>query len=433
MLGDILILNAAAILSFTIHTDWNYFFVNSTLQISALLLFSLLTIFLFNFYGLYNTANRRLNDIISAVFISLVLLSLGVAVISYIIPSYIFPRRVLFSFVLMYGFAVTLWRWVLLLIERRIIPKKKVIIVADFQKAIVLQKKLNGDHDFLGVIAEQKQHQGYLPILGEYGEAKRIFAKYRPDVVLLSGCVSEGIKSKIVLYCLEYSCNLYVVPNLYEIMIAQASLDQLQDTPVFQIRLSGNSVKEQAKRVLDCIVAVAILFVTLPISLLSIIAIKLTSSGPVFYVQERIGRHNKPFMLYKFRTMVNNAESATGPVLSSKNDARVTKVGRFLRATRIDELPQLINVLKGDMSIVGPRPERPVFVEQFNEKVPGYSYRHVINTGITGLAQISGRYSTSPEDKLRYDLLYAKEASPLLDVQIMMQTLKVILMRDKAS
>ena len=141
-------------------------------------------------------------------------------------------------------------------------------------------------------------------------------------------------------------------------------------------------------------------------------AIKLTSPGPVFYTQKRVGRNNKVFQLYKFRTMINNAEARTGPVLSSEKDGRVTKVGRILRMTRIDEIPQLINVLKGDMSIVGPRPERPVFVEKYCKELPDYAYRHMINTGITGLAQVSGKYSTSPQDKLRYDLLYAKAATP---------------------
>ncbi|NLZ92642.1 MAG: sugar transferase [Firmicutes bacterium] len=433
MLGDVLILNASVALALTIRQDWIYFMANNELHIAALILFSVITLYFFNFYGLYNTANKDWTDILSAVFASLIFLSLTVAVISYIIPSYIFPRRVLFTFVCLYGPTVALWRWVLLLIERRITPAKKVIIVANEEDIAPLVNKLNGNYIFLGVISEQRKHEAAYPNLGTFDEAAEVFKSYLPDVVLISGNVREEVKSNIVLLGLTFRCVFYVVPNLYEIMIGRSALDQFQDTPVLQVQFNRNRGAELLKRIIDCIVAIFILIITLPITLLATLAIKLTSPGPIFYTQERVGRRNKRFMLYKFRTMIKNAEATTGPVLSNRHDSRVTKVGRILRATRIDELPQLINVLKGDMSIVGPRPERPVFVERYKKEIPGYTYRHVINAGITGLAQVSGKYSTSPQDKLRYDLLYAKGASPLFDLRIMLQTIKVMLLKDKAS
>ncbi|MCR3921542.1 MAG: sugar transferase, partial [Firmicutes bacterium] len=433
LLGDILILNAAVALSFTIRSDWRYFFRNMELHIGVLFVLSILAVLFFNFYGLYNTANKDWTDIISAVTVSMFFLSLAIIVTNYVIPSYIFPRRVLFTFVLLYGPTVALWRWILLVVERRVTPDKKVIIVAMSDEIDTLISKLNGDHNLVGVVTDKKQKNTSYPLLGTFADVEDIFSLFAPEVVLITGSVEEEVKSRVVLLGLQHSCILYVVPNLYEIMIAQSALDQFQDTPVFQIRLNKHPGREQFKRVLDCLVAVTILIITLPVTLLAAFAIKLTSRGPIFYAQERVGRRNKSFMLHKFRTMVTNAESATGPVMSSRNDIRVTKVGRFLRATRIDELPQLFNVLKGEMSIVGPRPERPIFVERYNKEVPGYTYRHVMNAGITGLAQVSGKYSTSPQDKLRYDLLYAKGASPLFDLRIMLQTVKVILLRDKAS
>jgi len=433
MFGDVLILNAAVALAFTLRRDWIYFLANTELHIAALIAFSLLTIFIFNFYGLYNTANKDWTDILSAVFISLVFFSFGVAAITYVIPSYIFPRRVLFTFELIYGPAVALWRCLLLMIEHRLTPAQKVIIAAKPEEIPTLAGKLNGHHILLGVITEQNFREAAYPNLGTYTEAEEILTACRPDIVLISGNLPEEIKSKIALLGLTFPCTLYIVPNLYEIMVGQSALDQFQDTPVYQIRLNHHPGRAQIKRVIDCLVAVVILILTLPITLLAAAAIKLTSPGPVFYVQERVGRNHRRFMLYKFRTMVHNAEAATGPVLAKRNDSRITKVGRFLRATRIDELPQLLNVLKGDMSIVGPRPERPVFVERYQKEVPGYTYRHTIDAGITGLAQVAGKYSTSPEDKLRYDLLYAKGCSPLFDLRIMLQTLKVILLKDKAS
>ncbi|NLZ38098.1 MAG: sugar transferase [Firmicutes bacterium] len=433
MLGDVLILNASVALALTIRQDWVYFIANRDLHIMALIFFSIITLFFFNFYGLYSTVNKDWTDIIAAVFASLIFLSLAVAAFSYVIPNYVFPRRVLFTFICLFGPSVALWRWILLLIERRITPAKRVIIVATEGEIPSLVDKLNGKHIFLGAISEQQKHNAAYPNLGTFTEAEEIFKTYAPDIVLISGSLPEEIKSNIVLLGLTFPCTLYVVPNIYEIMVGQSTIDQFQDTPVLQIRFNHKPETEIIKRMLDCLVAIFVLIITLPITLLAALAIKLTSPGPVFYTQERVGRQNKRFMLYKFRTMVHNAEAATGPVLSSENDKRVTKVGRILRATRIDELPQLINVLKGDMSIVGPRPERPVFVERYKKEVPGYAYRHVIDAGITGLAQVSGKYSTSPEDKLRYDLLYAKGASPLFDLRIMLQTIKVVFSRDKAS
>ena len=139
------------------------------------------------------------------------------------------------------------------------------------------------------------------------------------------------------------------------------------------------------------------------------------------------------FKLLKFRTMVQDAERDTGPVLTWEGDPRITKVGRILRRMRLDELPQLINVLRGDMSFVGPRPERPFFVDQFSDRIPDYRYRLQVKPGITGLAQIEGRYSTNPEDKLKYDLYYMRSFSFVLDLQIMLRTLKVALTPDRAN
>lgn len=184
---------------------------------------------------------------------------------------------------------------------------------------------------------------------------------------------------------------------------------------------------------MDIVISLAALIITAPFNILISIAIKLDSPGPVLYLQKRLSLQGKPFYLYKFRTMVVNAEQDSGPVLATENDPRVTRVGYFLRSTRIDEIPQLFNVLKGDMSIVGPRPERPFFVNELIKETPEYIYRMNVKSGITGLAQIAGKYSTSPENKLKYDLLYTKSYSLSQDLAILLQTVKVILMKDRAS
>jgi exopolysaccharide biosynthesis polyprenyl glycosylphosphotransferase len=178
-------------------------------------------------------------------------------------------------------------------------------------------------------------------------------------------------------------------------------------------------------------IALAGAVLTLPIMLLVAVAVRLSSTGPILFRQTRVGRNNAPFTLYKFRSMRQDAEEATGAVWAIENDPRVTPVGRWLRLLRLDELPQFFNVLRGEMSIVGPRPERPEFVKMLTEKIPFYRQRHCVKPGITGLAQISHKYSDSLEDtitKLEYDLYYIKNLSPALDAYIIFHTMKVMLL-----
>jgi exopolysaccharide biosynthesis polyprenyl glycosylphosphotransferase len=185
------------------------------------------------------------------------------------------------------------------------------------------------------------------------------------------------------------------------------------------------------KGIIDIVVSIVGMLLSLPIALITAIAIKLDSPGPILYSQERIGQNEVPFTLYKFRSMTADAESMSGPQWAGKDDPRVTRVGRILRKLRIDELPQIINVLKGDMSFVGPRPEREFFVSKLKDTIPYYSLRFTIKPGITGWAQISYPYGDSEEDaveKLQYDLYYTKYMSPVFDLQILFETVKVVLL-----
>lgn len=157
------------------------------------------------------------------------------------------------------------------------------------------------------------------------------------------------------------------------------------------------------------------------------LTIWLDDRGPIFYRQVRVGKNGKEFKVWKFRTMVADAERATGPVWAREHDPRVTRVGRILRRFRIDELPQVINILGGEMSLVGPRPERPELVDRFSEQLPGFTRRHRVRPGFAGLAQVKGRYSTSPRNKLRYDTLYVKKMGPWLDIKLLFLALVVVL------
>jgi sugar transferase (PEP-CTERM system associated) len=186
------------------------------------------------------------------------------------------------------------------------------------------------------------------------------------------------------------------------------------------------------KRILSILLSVVLLILASPVILLAAIMIKLDSKGPVFYKQKRVGRNGRVFKLVKFRSMRQDAEKETGAVWSGPNDRRVTRVGRFLRRTRIDELPQIYNVLRGDMDMVGPRPERPVFVDQLSKEIPYYPLRHVVKPGISGWAQVNYGYASKLEhtvEKLQYDLFYIKNLSMALDVMIILETIKTVLVR----
>jgi exopolysaccharide biosynthesis polyprenyl glycosylphosphotransferase len=185
------------------------------------------------------------------------------------------------------------------------------------------------------------------------------------------------------------------------------------------------------KRALDIVVSSLGLLLAAPVALITAIAIKLDSSGPVLYCQERVGANEESFVLYKFRSMQCDAEAATGPQWAAKDDPRVTRVGRIIRKLRIDEIPQLMNVLKGKMSLVGPRPERPFFVSQLKEQIPYYELRFTVKPGITGWAQISYQYGDTEDDaieKLQFDLYYTKHMAPIFDLQILFETVKVVLL-----
>jgi sugar transferase (PEP-CTERM system associated) len=220
--------------------------------------------------------------------------------------------------------------------------------------------------------------------------------------------------------------------SFYERLVSKIAIADL--SPEWIVRCKGfrrDRLIMFTKRVIDLLVSATGLLISAPIVLLTSVAIKFDSPGPIFYRQQRVGRNDETFTIYKFRSMAESAEANIGPVWAKEDDPRITRVGKIIRKLRIDEIPQMINVLKGEMSLVGPRPERPFFVQTLNKKIPYYSLRHSIKPGITGWAQISYSYGDSEEDaveKLQYDLYYIKNMSALFDVQIIFESLKVVLL-----
>ena len=274
---------------------------------------------------------------------------------------------------------------------------------------------------------------GGMKLLGRISELETIVANFRPDRIVVG--MKERRDRLPVNQLLELRLSgIHIEDALitYETTFGRISTRELRPSQlVFSTELGPNPNRVMLQLAYSMTIALIGVLITLPIMLLVAIVVKLSSPGPALYRQRRVGKHDLPFTLYKFRSMYADAEATSGAVWAKKDDPRITPVGRWLRKLRLDELPQLFNVLKGDMSIVGPRPERPEFVAELERRIPYYRQRHCVKPGITGWAQINHKYGDTIEDtiiKLEYDLYYIKNLAPALDAFIMFHTAKVMLL-----
>ncbi len=268
---------------------------------------------------------------------------------------------------------------------------------------------------------------GGIPVLGPLSELESVLeGEDISDVYVALDLNNYGKILETLKVVNKYVVNVRLIPDLFQLLTLKARVEDLDGFPVISVDeppLRGMLLL--AKRLMDIMVSVTFLLLFLPFWLLIALLIKFTSKGPVLYHQERMGLDGKRFVMHKFRTMVIDAESQTGPVMCSQDDPRITRIGRLLRKFSLDEIPQLINVLKGEMSLVGPRPERPVFVKEFREKIPKYMLRHKVKSGITGWAQVHGLRQDTPIDKrLEYDFYYIQNWSFSLDLKILWKTLR---------
>lgn len=287
-------------------------------------------------------------------------------------------------------------------------------------KGYIAVKEKNLDKEYLGK-----------KVIGTLKNIKDIIQKQNVSDIIIALEKYESDEMIFVMSSIDsYNLNIKIVPDLYEIISGSVRTSQIYGYPLLEVMPQIiPEWEKKVKRIIDVFVSLLILVVSLPFTIIFTLLIKLDSPGPIFYKQERMGQFGKQFKIYKFRSMVYDAEKDTGPVWSAKNDPRVTKVGKILRSTRIDEIPQLINVLKGQMSLVGPRPERPFFVEKLSQEIPLYKRRLNVRPGITGWAQVKHKYDENLEDvktKLRYDLFYIENMSLRMDIKILFRTIFVV-------
>lgn len=252
-------------------------------------------------------------------------------------------------------------------------------------------------------------------ILGDYGA-----------VVLWDIPVAD--RNYLLKYCYSRSIRIYMMPKISDVLVKGADQLQLFDTPLYLTREYALKIEQRlAKRMIDLVCSILLLVIASPFMLVTAIVIKAYDGGPVFYKQVRCTIGRKEFYILKFRSMKVDAEKDGVARLASKNDSRITPVGKFIRATRIDELPQLLNILRGDMSFIGPRPERPEIIDQYLEEMPEFAFRMKVKAGLAGYAQVYGKYNTTPYDKLKLDLTYIEQYSVWLDLKLMLLTLKILI------
>lgn len=339
---------------------------------------------------------------------------------AFFLRAFSFPRSVLVLGSAMIFVLTVVWGWIGLYISRFLYSSGRMLIIGKtLQEAVGIANKISSRLSRLdieiGDIVTCDDMDVLFQTLDQFHE------------VLICPDVPKDLKADLILQCTDHNQVVFMVPQFYELTLVNTRMIQFDDTLAFMVdQLSLTFEQRLIKRIFDFTVSFIGIILTAPIMAAAWIAVKATSKGPGLYRQERVTIENRKYNIYKFRTMRTDAESETGPVISGKEDPRVTPIGRVLRRSKIDELPQLFNVLAGDMSIVGPRSERPFFVEQFAREIPGYQQRFKVKAGITGYAQVAGSYDTSPEDKLRYDLLYIKNYSILLDIKLVLETFRAI-------
>lgn len=243
--------------------------------------------------------------------------------------------------------------------------------------------------------------------------------------------IPVDVRNKILKFCYGHSIRVYIMPKITDVILKGAEQLSLFDTPILFTREYKMSIDQRFwKRFIDISCSLILIIVTLPLMLLTALAVKIYDGGPILYKQVRCTIGGKEFKIMKFRSMSVDAEKDGKARLASKNDARITPVGKFIRVCRLDELPQLFNILKGEMSFIGPRPERPEIIAQYLEIMPEFKFRMRVKAGLAGYAQVYGKYNTTPYDKLKLDLYYIENYSVWMDIKLMFLTLKVLLMPD---
>lgn len=353
---------------------------------------------------------------ILAVFLSTIAAYLEVCMVG---RDYMNPRPIIFMAVAEIVFIVP-WVWIMRKMYAFLYPPRKMLVIYGEHSPTQFINKINTRKDKFDICASVSYTIGYeklYPLIMEY------------EAVALCDIPADA-RNQIEKFCYQISRRAYVTPKISDIILTAADSIHLFDTPLLLTRNQGLSIDQKFfKRFFDIVLSLIAIVIASPVMLIIALSIKLYDRGPVLYRQERLTRNGTPFMILKFRSMSMDSEK-DGARLAMKNDKRVTPVGKVIRRIHFDELPQIFNILMGDMSFVGPRPERREIHDQYCEKIPEFDFRLKVKAGLTGYAQVYGKYNTTPYDKLKLDLTYIENYSLLLDLKMMLLTFKVIFQKE---
>ena len=316
---------------------------------------------------------------------------------------------------------ILLWTWLFQLAYGKLFPPRKMLLISGDRSDYHLLEKINARDDKYEICKVVNYRRGIDKLKAE-------IQKY--DAVIIGDMPSHD-RNVLLKHCYETSIRSYSVPKISDILLRSSNELNLFDSPLLLSRNIGLTMEQQwVKRAMDISLSLAGLIIAFPFFAVIAASIKLTDGGPVFYKQTRLTKNGAKFEIYKFRTMIQDAEKIGGPQLASERDPRILPVGRLLRATRMDELPQLLNILKGDMSVVGPRPERPELAAEIEKEIPEFQYRLKVKAGLTGYAQVYGKYNTTSYDKLKLDLTYIRNYSVLFDFKLIFMTPKILFIKE---
>ncbi len=393
------------------------FHQNGHLLIIAIYL--LLLFFFTNTYGGLKIGYLKPMD----VFFSQLFALLIVNIITYfqisLMNNWLVPGNIFVVATIVQLVVAALWTGLCNAVYRKVFPPREMLLVHGKR----------GTEDILRKFASRKEKYKIVKCINiEEGLSRieeEIQGKYGAVVLWDIPTVD---RNKLLKYCYSQSIRVYMMPKIPDVLVKGSDQLHLFDTPILLTREYALTVEQRvAKRLIDIVCSIILLLLTSPFMLITAILIKCYDKGPILYKQTRCTRDGRQFQIMKFRSMRVDAEKDGVARLASKNDRRITPIGRLIRAVRVDELPQLFNILKGDMSFIGPRPERPEIIEQYLKEMPEFAFRMKVKAGLAGYAQVYGKYNTTPYDKLKLDLSYIENYSVWLDLKIMLLTLKILI------
>jgi sugar transferase (PEP-CTERM system associated) len=385
---------------------------------------------------------QTLGEMLLSLGIAIGVVCIGIGLLSYAIPKFGVAGKMYYLSILLASLSLLIWRLLFELYVTRLAPRENILIVGAGKVARqvgeeVTRNRRLGFH-LVGFISPHIKNEDISfgdigEILGDPTQMNRIIEKHEVSKVVVAITERRGeYPVKEMLALRVAGCTILEWPGFFEKLAGRIPIDSL--APSFFIFNEGFRKSRfllMLRRFTSAILAAVFLVFLLPVFIVIAVLIKLDSPGPVLYSQIRVGEKNKPIRIYKFRSMRNDAEKNGDAVWAVENDPRVTRVGQFIRKTRIDELPQLLNILIGELEFVGPRPERPEFVETLQAMIPYYALRHTVKPGLTGWAQVMFHYGSSideSKEKLQYDLFYIKNMSLKLDLLILFHTIKIVLL-----